>query len=178
MCAQMREALLDRLVGQGADPKPFYRLHAPGFLHHPALYQLTLLAGIATVDNLVALFNEFADSLKLLLVGGTVNELDAESGRNHREGGQRPTFPIMAVVLGLLEGTEMAECPCDAIPVTLHVAVATRVGSEDTRNVASHTRFLRDTQYHFFLASSQISSISARVISLSDLPSSFAFCSR
>ena len=71
---------------QTTPPKPYTcLLYTSGFghLHHPPLYELTLLSGVTAVDDAVGLGHEFLDDCKLLFDALVVYELDAESWRNH-----------------------------------------------------------------------------------------------
>ena len=87
------EAFADGFFGQGGDPKTRDGASGAGFLHHPALDELALLAGIPAVDDAVGLLHQLFDDVELFGDGGTIDELDAETGRNHGQAAQRPRFP-------------------------------------------------------------------------------------
>ncbi len=86
----MRKTFTDSLVCKRTDPQTLHRLVASCFLHHPALYHLSLLAGVTTVYYLVATSDKHRDSLHLTLYARLVDDLDAELGWNHRQYGKHP----------------------------------------------------------------------------------------
>ena len=55
---QIGKALSNGIFCQRTNPKTFHWAFCSCFLHHPSLYELTLLPGIATVYNFVSLFHE------------------------------------------------------------------------------------------------------------------------
>ena len=78
------EALADSLLRQRRDPEPFHGTLATRLLHHPALNQLPFLPRVAAVDHLVSLRDESLQDAKLPHAMLLLDQLDAESWRDHR----------------------------------------------------------------------------------------------
>ena len=83
LLAQLGKAFAYGLVGHRRYPQSLDGAGGPCHLHHPPLYELTLLSGVTAVDDAVGLGHEFLDDCKLLLDALVFYELDAESWRNH-----------------------------------------------------------------------------------------------
>ena len=145
---QFGETLADGLVGHRRNPQSLHGAFRARFLHHPALNQFTLLAGVATVNDAVGLLHEPFDDGKLLLDAVVVDEFDAEARRQHRKRTQRPAFPLFGVVVRLLQRTQVAEGPRHLIAVALHVFLVVGCGADDSRDVATYAGFLCDANNH------------------------------
>jgi len=85
------EARLTRVGGraggaarQRRDPEPFHGTLATRLLHYPALNQFPLLTCVAAVDHLVSLRDESLQDAKLPHAMLLLDQLDAESWRDHR----------------------------------------------------------------------------------------------
>ena len=76
-----------------------------GFLHHPALDELTLLSGITAVYHLGRLGDERFYDFELPLDARRIYQLDAEWLGNHRQCRERPPFPAVGIVGRFLEHT-------------------------------------------------------------------------
>ena len=139
---QVVEALAQSLVGHRVHPQSLHRYRAARQLVDPALYEFAFLAGIAAVDELVALLDEGLDAAKLPLHAGIVLELDAKALRKHGQGLQRPSLPHLGVVGRFLELAQVAQGPGHAVAVTLVVAIVAVVGPEYGSNVACHAGLL------------------------------------
>lgn len=148
---EIGKSFLDGLVGHGGNPKAFHGTFHLGQLHHPSLYQLTLLASITTVDDLIGLGIELGNGFKLLFYAPVGDELDAKALRNHWQGSQRPEAPVDQIVVGLLQLTQVTKRPGHLIAVAFHISIALSGGSKYARNVTSDARFLCDTNDHLFL---------------------------
>ena len=180
MLTEMGESILYRVVGQRRNPQTLHRLSAFGLLHHPPLYKLTLLSGIAAVDDFVGLLNQRFYDAELAFYARVLNQLYAEPVRNHRKRPECPSFPFGTVVVRLLKCAEMAESPRNAVASAFIITVATTRRPQYGGDVFPYRRLLRDTEYHkpLFLASSQIASISASDMSFMLLPRRFDSDSR
>ena len=88
--AQLGKALADSLLRQRRNPEAFHRATRPGLLHHPALYQFSLLTGITAVYNHIGMLHEVLYRMELALVCGITNQLNAETGRYHGQASQAP----------------------------------------------------------------------------------------
>ena len=80
---QLLEAFADGFFRKAADPQTLHGAFGHSLLHHPSLYQLSLLAGITAVDNLVGLAHQGGYGVELLLHALVGFQLDAETGWNH-----------------------------------------------------------------------------------------------
>ena len=149
---EVGEGLADGLFGEAADPEALHGAGGFGLLHHPALDELALLAGIAAVDDAVGGLHEALDDVELLLVALVGDELDAEARRYHGQRAEAPPLPVVAVVLRLLEGAEVAEGPGHLVAVALHVAVVRGVGPQHLGNLARHTGLLSNADNHFTIS--------------------------
>ena len=147
---QLLEALPDRLVGHRRDPQPLHGTFRLRLLHHPPLYQLSLLPGVAAVDDAVSSLHQPLYDGELLADACVVDELDAESLRNHGQGGEAPSLPHGGVVVRLLQLAKVTEGPCHLVSVTLHVSVVRGVGADDAGDVLGDAGFLCNANYHFF----------------------------
>ena len=145
---QLLESLGNSLVGHRRDPQSFYWTFRSCFLHHPSLYELTLLSGVATVDDGVGSLKEFFDDGKLLFDMFLMDEFDAESLRNHGQSAERPWFPRLGIVVRFLQRTEMSVCPRDLISVAFDISVARSCSSDDACYFPCHAGFLCDTNDH------------------------------
>ena len=52
------------------------------------------------------MLHEVLDYVELAFVGRVADELDAETGRNHRQAAQAPRLPVGCVFVRFLKGTE------------------------------------------------------------------------
>ena len=120
-------------------------------LHDPPLYELSLLAGITTVDDAVGGLHESLNDSKLFLYAAVVDKLYAEARRYHGQRTEAPPFPVFGVVVGLFEGAEVSEGPCHLIAVAFHIAVTGARGSYDAGYILGNAGFLSDTYNHIFL---------------------------
>ena len=142
LALQLGKALADGLVGHRRDPQPLHGAADLCFLHHPALDELTLLAGVAAVDDAVGLLEQPFDDGELLLHPLVFLQPDAEAGRNHGQRRQRPGPPRGRVVLGHLQLAQVAEGPRHLVAVALVVAVAARRCPDDAGDVLRHAGLL------------------------------------
>ena len=69
------------------------------------------------------MLHEVLDYVELAFVGRVADELDAETGRNHRQAAQAPRLPVGCVFVRFLKGTEMTERPGHLVSVSLDVPV-------------------------------------------------------
>ena len=120
-------------------------------LHDPPLYELSLLAGITTVDDAVGGLHESLNDSKLFLYAAVVDKLYAEARRYHGQRTEAPPLPVFGVVVGLFEGAEVSEGPCHLIAVAFHIAVTGARGSYDAGYILGNAGFLSDTYNHIFL---------------------------
>ena len=118
-------------------------------MHHPTLDEFTLLPGITAVDDTVGCLHQFFNDAKLFLDAFLFFKLDTESWRNHRQVFQSPIFPFGGIFVRLFQFAQMAKRPRHLVAITLHEPLMLGVGSDDAGNVACHTRFLSNTNYHF-----------------------------
>ena len=146
--AQGGEALADGLLGERRYPQPLHGAAGAGLLHHPALDELALLPGIAAVDDEVGGLHQPLDDAELPLVGGVVDEPDAEAGWYHGQAVQPPGLPLRGVLVGLLQGTEVAEGPSHLVPVALHVPLLLYLCAQHLGNVPRHGRLFGYADYH------------------------------
>ena len=145
---QVGKPFADGFVCHRRDPQPFHWAMGLGLLHHPTLYQFTLLAGIAAVHYAVGGLHQSLDGIELLGVALVVDELDAETFGNHGQGVEAPRLPPWRIVVGLFQGAEVAVGPRHLIPVPFHVAVMARGSPQYAGYVAGHRWFLGNTDYH------------------------------
>ena len=120
-------------------------------LHDPPLYELSLLAGVTTVDDAVGGLHESLNNSKLFLYAAVVDKLYAEARRYHGQRTEAPPLPVFGVVVGLFEGAEVSEGPCHLIAVAFHIAVTGARGSYDAGYILGNAGFLSDTYNHIFL---------------------------
>ena len=149
---KLAEPLADGIVGQRRYPQTLYRTFHTGLLHHPPLYQLPLLAGIAAVDDLVGIPDQRVYYVELLMISLLRKKFYAEPCRQHREHRQRPAPPSLRVIVRLFQTAQMTYSPGDAVAVALEISVATVISPEYGRYIAGHTRFLSDAYFHFRVA--------------------------
>ena len=142
------KALADGLLGQGGYPQALHRTFSTSLLHHPALDEFTLLPGIAAVDDAVGGLHEFLDDGELLLDALVVLQLDAETGRNHRQLRQAPGLPQRRILAGFLQLAEVAEGPGDLIAVAFEEAATVLLGSQHIGYITCYRWFLGDTDDH------------------------------
>ena len=145
---QIVEALPDGLLGKGRHPEPVDRAFRPRLLHHPPLDQLSLLPGIAAVDDGLRVLHELLYDRELLPVCVIVYQLDSKSRRDHRKGRERPVLPLRGVVVRLLEHAQMPEGPGHLIPVTLKIPVHSRPCAEHIGYLPRHARLFRNANLH------------------------------
>ena len=117
-------------------------------LHHPTLNEFTLLPGITTVDNLVSLTVKTLYRVKLLLNTSVGNEFDTKTLWNHRQSRQRPITPVLLIIIGFFQLTEMTKGPRHLVPISFHVTIVRGSSSQYACDIACHTGFLRYTNYH------------------------------
>ena len=147
---EVGKAFADGLVGHGVDPEALDGACGLSALHDPALDELTLLSGIAAVDDAFGVFHEALDGVELLLVAVVLDEFDAEAVGDHGQVVEVPRPPPGGVVVGFFEGAEVAEGPGDLVAVALHIAIVRDIGTQYACNVAPNRRFFSDTEDHFF----------------------------
>lgn len=149
---EVLKAVLDGLVGERGDPEAFdgkaLAVLDTCQLLDPALDDLALLAGIATVDDLIGGDEEPADDFELLLDTRVVDEPDLELLRDDGERGKAPVFKAVVVVLRGIELTEVAEGPGDLVAVALHVAVMFMGGAEDAGDGSARAGFFCNANFH------------------------------
>ena len=109
------------------------------------------MAGITAVDDLFGTRNQILDDIKLLLDALIIFQFNAKPRRNHGQLAQAPPFPLVGVVVGLLEFTQVAKSPRHLIATALKVAIVPVVGTKQSGNVACHTWFLGNANFHFLL---------------------------
>ena len=155
---EVRKGLADGVLRQARHPQPLHRALRPRFLHDPSLDELSLLPGIAAVDDAVGGLHQTLDGVELLLVTLVVDEFDAEPWRYHGQAAEGPPAPLVAVVLRLLQAAQVAERPRHLVPVALHVAVVRRIRTQHLGNFPRNRRFLSNTNNHnacrFFILNS------------------------
>ena len=149
---QRVEALTDSLVGHRRYPKTLHRTLSLSLLHHPTLYQLTLLTGVTAVDDAVGSLHETFDDAELAFDAVVVDELDAETRRNHRQRRETPVLPVLGVVVGLFQRAEMSEGPRHLEAIALHVSVVGGGGTQYAGYILGYTWFLGYADYHLFLS--------------------------
>ena len=87
---QLPESLADGLIGHRRYPQPLHGTGGLCLLHHPALYQLSFLAGITTVDDAVGLLHQPFNHRKLFLNTLVFNQFNAKPLWYHGQGTQCP----------------------------------------------------------------------------------------
>ena len=147
---QRVEALADSLVGHRRYPKTLDGTLSLSLLHHPTLYQFTLLAGVTAVDDAVGSLHETLDDAELALDAVVVDELDTETRRNHRQRRETPVLPVLGVVVGLFQRAEMSEGPRHLKAITLHVSVVGGGGTQYAGYILGYAWFLGYADYHLF----------------------------
>ena len=149
--AQTGKTFADGFFGHGGNPESFYRTGGTGFLHHPSLYEFSLLPGIAAVDDALGFGKELFDDVKLFF--HAFFESYAEPLGHHGEGCERPGFPVGGILLGIFEFAEVSKGPRDLISVAFVVTgiaphpVVVRC-ADDFGDVGGYRRFLSNTNYH------------------------------
>ena len=93
------KTVFDGLFGQGVDPETLDGTPTARLLIHPALYQLSFLAGITAVDDLVGLFDQGFDGIELFVHPGVTRHLDGETRRDHRQRAKAPRLPLLGIFL-------------------------------------------------------------------------------
>ena len=144
----MAESFAYGLVGHRRYPQPLHGAGGLGFLHHPPLYELTLLTGITAVDDAVGLLHQLLDDGKLAFDAFVLDELDAEAGGQHGQGTQVPPFPRVGVVVGFFQRAQVSEGPGHLVAVAFHVSVVRCRGAYDACYVLGHAGFLCYANYH------------------------------
>ena len=137
---EVLESFADGVFRQRRNPQPIDRAAAIGFLHHPALNQLSLLTGIPAVDDRFGIPDQSFKNTELLLVAIARDQLDAEPRRNHGQRLQTPRFPFGRIIVRFFKRAEMAVCPRHLITVPLDIALSPCPRSEYFRNLAHHSR--------------------------------------
>ena len=117
------ETLTDSLVGHRRYPKTLHRALRLCLLHHPTLYQFTLLTGVTAVDDAVGSLHKTLYDAELAFDAVVVDELDTEARRNHRQRRETPVLPVLGVVVGLFQRAEVTEGPRHLEAIALHVSV-------------------------------------------------------
>ena len=126
---QLPESLLYGFICHRRDPQPLDGTFHTGFLHDPALDQLTFLTGIATVYNAIRLGIERLNDTKLLFDSLIIDQLDSEALRNHGQLPKTPMLPQRGIVVWLLQFAQMTKSPSHLIAITFHVTLMLRVGT-------------------------------------------------
>ena len=150
--AQTGKTFADGFFGHGGNPESFDRTGGTGFLHHPSLYEFSLLPSITAVDDALGFGKELFDDVELFF--HTFFEAYAEPLGHHGEGCERPGFPVGGILLGILEFAEVAKSPRDLISVAFVVTsiaphpVVVRC-ADDFSDVGGYGGFLSDANYHF-----------------------------
>ena len=142
------ESLSYGILGQTVYPES---LHGTGGLclqHHPALYEFTLLSGIAAVDYLGGLAHKLLDGAELMFHPLVGLQFDAEARWYHGQASQAPCLPQRSVVGWLLEFTQVTESPCHLISIPFHVSIPLLVSTQDMGYISCNGGFLRNTYYH------------------------------
>ena len=145
------EALADGLLGERGYPETFDGACGSSLLHHPALDELALLSGIAAVDNHVGMLHEVLDDAELLADAVVVDKLDTEAGGHHRQGSQRPRFPLGKVVVRLLQSAKVTIGPGYLIPIAFDIAFVLGLGTQHVSNFARHTWLFSYADNHSWL---------------------------
>ena len=145
---QLGKALTDGFVGHRRYPQSAHGALGLCLLHHPPLYELSLLAGVTTVDDAVGSLHQPLDDGKLLLHAFVFLQAYAELRGNHGQRRQVPRTPHGGIVLGHLQFTKMAEGPCHLIAVAFIEAVTAGRRSYDAGYVSGNTGFLCYTNKH------------------------------
>ena len=120
-------------------------------LHHPALYKLTFLASVTTINDAIGALHKALYNGKLLLDALVVDKLYTEAWRYHGQGAQAPPLPVLGIIVGLFKGAEVSEGPRHLISVSFHVTIAGTGGSYNASYVLGYAGFLGDTYYHLYL---------------------------
>ena len=107
-------------------------------LHHPALYQFTLLSGITAVNDGVGILHQRCNHLELVFHTLVLLQAYAKAGRYHGQGTQGPVLPLLVVLMRFLQFAQVTKGPCHLIPVAFHVSVFGLVGTEHFGYVLGH----------------------------------------
>ena len=127
---QVLETFAYSLFCQRGYPQALHGALGTSQLHHPALYQFTLLSGITAVYYGVGILHQRCYHLELVLHALVLLQAYAEAGRYHGQGTQRPVLPLLVVLMRFLQFAQVAKGPCHLIPVALHVSVSGLGGTE------------------------------------------------
>ena len=146
--AQLGKPFVDSLLGERRNPQAFHGTVRPCFLHHPALDELPLLPGIATIDNHVGLLHEAFDDSELAFIGGIFYQFNAKTWRNHRQILQPPLLPVGRIFVRLFQCAEVSEGPRHLVTVSLDVSVFLLPCPQHVGYVARHGRFFGNANYH------------------------------
>ena len=90
---QFLETLANTFLRKAVNPQALHGATGIGQLHHPPLYQFTLLPGIPAVDDAIGMGYQPGDCLELLLHALVALQLDAKAGRYHGQLAQAPFLP-------------------------------------------------------------------------------------
>ena len=142
------ETFTYRLFRQRGNPQALHGTLGSGQLHHPSLYQFSLLAGITAVYDGVGVLHQRCYHLELVFHPLVLLQAYAEAGRYHGQGPERPILPLLVVFVRFLQFAQVAEGPCHLIPVALHVSVSGLVGTEHLGYVLGHRGLLGNADYH------------------------------
>ena len=154
--AQTGKTFADGFFGHGGNPESFHRTGGTSFLHHPSLYEFSLLPGVTAVDDALGFGKELFDDVELFF--HAFFESYAESLGHHGEGCERPGFPVGGIFFRIFEFAEVSKGPRDLISVAFVVTgiaphpVVVRC-ADDFGNVGGYRRFLSNTNYHCFRGS-------------------------
>ena len=152
MGAEVGKSFADGFFGHGGNPESLHGTGGTGFLHHPSLYEFSLLSGVTAVDDTLGFGKELFDDVELFF--DAFFESDAESLGHHRECGECPCFPVGRIFFGIFEFTEVSKCPRHLVAVTFVVSGISSHSvvvccSNDFGNVSGNGGFLGNTNYHF-----------------------------
>ena len=96
---EIGKAFADSIFGQGRYPETLDGYFATSFLVHPTLDELSLLAGITTVDDHFGFRDKLFDGIKLFEDSFVITYLDTKTCWHHRQGGHIPPFPLFIVFM-------------------------------------------------------------------------------
>ena len=145
---QVCKSLSDSLFRKRRNPQTLHRTFRPRLLHHPSLYQFTLLSGITAVYNHIRLLHQRFYYLELLLYTRVVYQLYPEARRYHRQTCQRPRFPLRSIFVRLFQRTQVSECPCHLISVSFYETILLVVCAKHFRYISCHTGLFGYANYH------------------------------
>ena len=80
-----------------------------------------------------------------------LNQFYAKPRWNHRQRTEAPSFPVVSVVVRFFQRTQVSECPCNLIAVSLHIAVFRLFGSYYHGDVSRYTWFFGNANNHIIL---------------------------